>query len=284
MTETRPPLPDFTNPPVVEVALSVQYARLERLRVAQIGQLWGEFKDMFPKTEEHAPLAPAWEKFEPALPRVEIKVETSDVLPVPRVWFVNDEESELIQVQQDRFAHNWRKRGESDKYPRYEKIRESFKSELEKFRQFLLRENLGEITPDQAEVTYVNHISPNEAWENHSQVGEVVTVWTDHYSDNFLSNPEDVSFRARFRIRGADDKPLGRLHVVLQPAFSRTDQQPIFVLTLTARGEPLGSGIDAAMNFMDLGREWIVRGFTSITTQRMHQIWGRCDAEQPDRN
>lgn len=280
MTETRPPLPDFTNPPVVEVALSVQYASLERLRVAQIGQLWGEFKDRFPKTEEHAPLAAAWEKFEPAaLPRVGIKLETSDVPPVPRVWFVNDEETELIQVQQDRFAHNWRKRGESDEYPRYERIRKSFKSELEKFRQFLSRDNIGEITPDQAEVTYVNHITPNEAWQNHGQVGEVVTVLTERYSDNFLSRAEDALFRARFRIHGADGKPLGRLHVVLHPAFSRTDQQPIFVLTLTARGAPLGSGVDAAINFLDLGREWIVRGFTSITSQRMHHIWGRCDGK-----
>lgn len=278
MTETRPPLPDFTSPPVVEVALSVQYASLEKLRVAQMGQLWGEFKDRFPKTEEHAPLAAAWEKFEPvALPTVGIKFEASDVPPVPRVWFVNEEETELIQVQQDRFAHNWRKRGESDKYPRYESIRKSFKSELEKFRQFLSRENIGEITPDQAEVTYVNHISPNEVWQNHGQVSEVVTVWTEHYSDNFLSGPEDVLFRARFKIQDADKKPLGRLHVVLQPAFSRTDQRPIFVLTLTARGEPLGSGIDASMKFLDLGREWIVRGFTSITSPRVHHIWGRCD-------
>jgi uncharacterized protein (TIGR04255 family) len=280
MTDSRLLLPDFTNPPVVEVALSVQYAPLEKFRIAQMGQLWGEFKEKFPKTEEHAPLGAAWEKFEPiALPEVGIKLEASDVPPVPRLWFVNEEETELIQVQQDRFAHNWRKRGERDKYPRYESIRKSFKSELEEFRGFLLREKIGEITPDQAEVTYVNHISPNEAWQNHGQVGEVVTVWTERYSDSFLSAPEDVLFRTRFRIRDADKKPLGRLHVVLQPAFSRIDQKPIFVLTLTARGGPLGSGIDAAMKFLDLGREWIVRGFTSITSPRAHQIWGRWDGK-----
>jgi hypothetical protein len=49
----------------------------------------------------------------------------------------------------------------------------------------------------------------------------------------------------------------------------------MFLLTLTARGRPGSDGIPGVLQFLDVGREWIVRGFTSITTATMHKIWGR---------
>ena len=49
-------LPDFDNPPLIEVALSVQFDPLEQLRTPQIGLLWAEFRDRFPVTQEHVPL------------------------------------------------------------------------------------------------------------------------------------------------------------------------------------------------------------------------------------
>ena len=53
--------------------------------------------------------------------------------------------SKLIQIQKDRFIHNWRKVGEGDKYPRYEPIRDTFRFELEAFRTVLAREQFGHL-------------------------------------------------------------------------------------------------------------------------------------------
>jgi hypothetical protein len=47
MNDMSKPLPEFDNPPVVEVALSVQFEALATLRTPQIGLLWQEFRDRF---------------------------------------------------------------------------------------------------------------------------------------------------------------------------------------------------------------------------------------------
>ena len=103
-------LPDFANPPLAEVALSVQFEPLEQLRTAQIGLLWGEFRQRFPVTEEHAPLDSVIERFGVSRTSVlEPRLQMLETPPVPRVWFLNEAGTELIQVQQERFIHNWRR-------------------------------------------------------------------------------------------------------------------------------------------------------------------------------
>lgn len=79
---------------------------------------------------------------------------------------------------------------------------------------------------------------------------------------------------------GRDDHPsgscpVGRLHVELRPGTRKSDDAKLFVLTLTARGEPPSPDAAGLLAFHDLGHEWIVRGFTDLTTERMHEEWGR---------
>ena len=45
LPDPNTPLPEFDNPPVIEVALSVQFETLANLRTPQIGVLWQEFRD-----------------------------------------------------------------------------------------------------------------------------------------------------------------------------------------------------------------------------------------------
>jgi len=277
MSETRPRLPDFTNPPVIEVALSVQFEPLSGFRTSHFGLLWSDFRRQFPRTEEHPPRPPVIDQFGiRRAPKMDVRVEVA--LPVPQCRFLNDTGTELIQIQQDRFVHNWRKVGAGDEYPRYESVKRRFEQELGVFRQFLAREDLGELVPNQCEITYVNHIISGAGWERHGELGEVITVWTTRYSDTFLSGPEDIGLRVRYIIPGVDGSPIGRLLVSVDPAYRAEDDRPIYVLLLTARGRPIGQGIEGALGFLDIGREWIVRGFTSLTSPRMHEIWGRRNA------
>src|SRR2546422_5562505 len=144
MVADRPNIPDFDNPPVVEVVLSIQFEPLEGLHTAHLGLLWGQFRDRFPRTEDQPPLNRVIEDLEPSVPPEAggIRIEFFDRFPSPRLWFLNEDGTELIQVQQDRFIHNWRTVGEGKKYPRYERIRESFSKELTTFQQYLSREKL----------------------------------------------------------------------------------------------------------------------------------------------
>ena len=77
---------------------------------------------------------------------------------------------------------------------------------------------------------------------------------------------------------GDNGEPLGRLHVVEEPRIKLEDGSPLIRLTLTARGAPTKKDFGGVMAFFDIGREFIVRGFASITTAQMHRIWGRTDA------
>lgn len=270
-------LPDYQDPPLVETVLSIQFRPLQGFSLVHVGPLWHQFRDTFPLIEEYPPLEAARETFgQPAPTRMEVTIEEKP--PLPRVWFLNESKTELIQVQPDRFIHNWRRTGsELTTYPRYERVREKFRDEVRGFQQFLSDEMLGPIDIDQCEVTYVNHIEPSQAWHRHGQLEAVLRTWTVR-GLSFLPEAEDTRIHQRFVIRSDSGHPLGRLYVSLVPAWKAEEQSPIFILKLTARGFPINEGIEGAFAFFDLGREWIVKGFTDMTTTDMHRVWGRNDA------
>jgi len=266
-------LPDFRDPPLVETILSLQFQPLQEFSLVHVGLLWHKFRHTFPLIEERTPLDATRETFEAPSPRHE-EATIEGKPPLPRVCFLNESKTELIQIQADRFIHNWRKTGKiSTPYPRYERIRTNFRHEVWEFQEFLTDERLGKVAIDQCEITYVNHIEPSEAWHEHGQIEGVLRTWAAQQR-SFLPEPEDGSIQQRFVIRNDSSGPLGRLNVSLTPAWKEEDQSPIFVLTLTARGSPLDKGINGAFDFFDLGREWIVKGFLDLTTADMHRAWG----------
>ena len=74
------------------------------------------------------------------------------------MWFLTVDGTQLIQIQRDRFAFNWRKLDTDRQYPHYDQVRDDFVRQLEKFLGFLREEGLEDPNPDQVELTYVNHI------------------------------------------------------------------------------------------------------------------------------
>ncbi|HED19571.1 MAG TPA: TIGR04255 family protein [Gammaproteobacteria bacterium] len=269
-------LPDFDRPPLDEVALSVQFDPIQRLQTPQIGLFWSELRSAFPKTEQHPPLDPVTERFGPS-PRPSVRFEISNAPPAPRCWFLKEDSTELIQVQQDRLIHNWRSLDTGDSYPRYEHVRRQFESELEAFCNFLRSEKIGEFSPNQCEVTYTNAIVSGKGWDRHGQIGRLLAPISMAYSDDFLAEPESTRFQTQYVFNDDAGKPLGRLHISCQPAFKASDTSPIYLLNMIARGAPNGMEVSDILNFIDMGREWIVRGFASITTPEMHKIWERKD-------
>ena len=98
-------LPDFRNPPLVETVLSLQFQPLRGFKSVHVGLLWHQFRDTFPLIEEHPPLDVFHETFGVPPPgQVEVTIEEKP--PLPRVWFLDESETKLIQIQADRFIHN----------------------------------------------------------------------------------------------------------------------------------------------------------------------------------
>ncbi len=269
------PLPSFREPPVVEVVLAVSFETIPGLDNLQILRFWeGQLQAYFPKVEQQAPYSPPVERFGQRASMPQVKLELVGAPPTPRYWFINEADTEVIQLQSDWFARNWRKREHNPQYHRYESIREPFAQDFRRLTRFVEEHGLGSIKPIQCEVTYINQITLDEGWRDHSDLSKIVTVWQD--TDSFLPKPEQVQFLSSYVIPG-EERPLGRLHVSMQPAFTVAEQQPIYVLNVTARGYPLGDNLQGVLRFFDIGHEWVVRGFTSITSDVMHRVWGRDD-------
>lgn len=278
--ETARPLPDFGRPPVTEVVLDVQFDELAAFRVHHLGLVWQEFRSTYPRVEEHPPLDPLEERLRPLTAgSATMRFEVLNLPLVPRLWLLNDAGTDLIQVQKDRFIRNGRKTKGGNEYPRYGPLSTAFRNELARFQGFVTREGLGELRPTLCEVSYINHIEPCGVWERHGQLGEVFRIWAPRLGDDFLPDAESARLSVQYLMcQDAEDEPLGRLYIVVEPGFRSPDNTPLFVMRVTARGRPIGEDVEGIFRFMDVGREWIVRSFASVTTPAMHRHWERRDA------
>jgi uncharacterized protein (TIGR04255 family) len=269
------PLPSFERPPVNEVVLSVSFDRPAGFGIAHLGDFWhrklvSDLRDV----EEQAPYQPPVEVLSshPAPPFMNLQMLATP--PSPRLWAKSPDGTKLVQLQPNWFASNWRETAESKPpYPRWPVMEEFFLDYFHRFQDYLNEEGFGEVTPQQCEVSYINHIRPNPIWRDHSDIDKVLVL--AGATAEFLPRPENLQLAAAYRIKTADGTDRGRLHVNAQPAFQREGNLPILVLTLVARGDSLSPDEDGMMEFFRLGHEWIVRGFAAITTPAMHEEWGR---------
>jgi uncharacterized protein (TIGR04255 family) len=266
------PLPEYDNPPVVEVALSVEFLPLAGWRSPYAGRYWESLGLEYPTTEEMPPLPSSIETFN--------NEATAPQLPTPRIqfaepissrfWFISESGSELIQVQRDRFTTNWRKVTGEETYPRYDRsIRPRFIKEFARFQSFVTSAGLGSIEPQQCEVTYVNNIVRGEAWDTFADLSRLFSFWSGRGSSGFLPEPESLNFSGSFLM----PEKRGRLRFSVQHAISSTDMREIVQVQITARGRPASTTDEDVWAWLDFGRDWIVRGFTDLTTPKAHSIW-----------
>jgi uncharacterized protein (TIGR04255 family) len=274
VSSPKPPsLPEFERPPVIEVALGVQFDPIAALNSARIVEFWADrLRDRFPTADELQPIAPAVEWFGAPFP-MQFAFQFGARAASTRWLFADGAQNELVQIQQDRFVRNWRQIAEGDKYPRYPPLKQKFREDFELFEGFLTERGLPAPVPNQCEVTYVNHVDLTPG-QTSGEPQQYLSPWSGKYSDGFLPVPESVEVAARYPIlRGGE--PVGRLHITSSPVQSVQTGSWLFLLTLTARGRPATRDVEGVLDFLDLGREHVVRGFASVTTPDAHKTWGR---------
>ena len=264
------PLPKYAKPPVIEVALSVQFDRLD-ITAAHLGLIWQKYRERFPTIQEKPELESVIERFGPptkVVPAVRFEVGT---MPIPRNWFVSESGNELVQVQRDRFIRNWRKTEGGPDYPSYEKLRQKFVDDWELFVRFVTAEIKASVVPNQCEVTYVNILEDMQT----AQLPRLVAWVSGRCSDGYLGDPDDAELTLRYILKDESDHPWGRLHIAATPAIKASDGKPVVRLSVTARGAPRQKDESAVLEWLDKGHEAVVRSFTSITTKGMHAAWER---------
>jgi uncharacterized protein (TIGR04255 family) len=261
-------LPDFSNPPAVETLLGVHFKPLSGWTIPYFGLFWNEIRSEYPKVEVHPPLPS-----EMAL-RVEVDPKRTSfqvVSDIPvRCWFIHKSETRLVQIQSSAFIQNWRKLSPISPYLHYDDLRPSFVEMWRVFREFLRKNVVGEPIVTECEVTYINHIDRGRDWDRFAELPEITPTWAGLTSYRFLPPPLSVSIDAFYPI--GDNG--GRLEITLQPGVRKDDGTETIQLVLTARCKPRSIETEELMRCLDLGREWVVRGFTDFTSPRLHKIWG----------
>jgi uncharacterized protein (TIGR04255 family) len=265
-------LPEFEDPPISEVAISVLFSPLVNWRSAHAGLYWSRINDRYPRTETHPPLPTQIEQFDTEAvqrPTIQFEVVNPDI---SRFWFVADPATKLIQVQRDRFVINWRKIKGDETYPRYlAEMRPRFDKEWKDFAAFVSQQNIGNVDVQQCELTYINDLLKGEGWSTFPEALSLFAPWWHDGSDGFLPKPETLALTGSFRIPG----DLGRLHFNAMHVRRQIDNRESIRLELVARGKPASGEHDDLLTWMDMGHEWIVRGFADLTSKHAHALWKR---------
>lgn len=266
-------LPEYQHPPVVEVAASIQFANIRGLDAARLGLLWSRFRDSYPRTEQHPPLATASEIFESTRGgRVGFSAETS--FPVPRLWFLNSDGTRLVQVQSNRLVVNWRQLDTGKPYVRFSGLMSMLSESVDLLGVFLDDEKLESMKPDQVELTYVNHIRLGEKGSARAPLSRYISCWRSEPASWTLGTAEEASFRTQY-VLTRQGSASARLFVELDSGYTASSRTPIYVMNLIARGAPDTPTVESALSFFDEAHQWIVNGFTSLTTDEAHTLWGR---------
>lgn len=263
-------LPEYDAPPVNEVVIGVQFDTLTKFTAVHPGLFWQEIRNDYPKISVQPPLGSVFELFEDEKPK-KIKSGLTQIPPLPRCWFLDESENQLVQLQADRFIHNWKKVTGKEEYPHYESVQAEFVKLWNLFLEFTKKEELGNIAVNQWELTYVNYIFKGDEWASMDDLQNLFSCWAGRPSESCLPIPENIGIEVTYAF---PDK-FGRLHISLNPAFKKPEDTPIIRLNLTARGRLEQSDNSSISASFDLGHEWIVNGFTDFTTSKAHEIWKR---------
>lgn len=264
-------LPTYDRPPLVETILSVQFDRLHKLTGGHLGAFWSKNEVDWPRVTDAPPVDSEFEQFtEEDRWRSEglrLRLETT---PQIRLRARNAGADRMLQLQSDRFLLNWLK-AESGEYPRYEATRSEFARQFERFTEFVSSRQLGEVTPNQWELTYLNQIPRGSVWNSSVDwsffrpMGQCVGV-------EGMTELESFSGQWHFQL----PEKQGRLHISWQHGRRRNPSDEVIVLNLTARGpvSDRNRETSSVLQGLDLGRTAIVKTFESLMSDAANQYWG----------
>jgi hypothetical protein len=262
----------FVNPPLNEVSFSIQFETDVVDEVVALSAFLPKVRDQFPGLEKHPPVPPATETFEMA-PSMGPQLQLMAAPPTSRYWFISDDSTKIIQVQADRLMFNWRKVRGDEVYPRYAHLLPEFVEIVGKFLESLQ----GPVSPVAwVELQYINPIQAvGDTPGTHGQLARILRYLERDPERRYLPPVEDTQLQQRFRIEDGAGTPIGRLYVIAVPALDPQTMQPVYLVTMLARGRP-GEGDlpESAVGFFEQAHDLIVHGFREVTTDEMHKIWG----------
>lgn len=256
--------PKFSNPPVVETVIGVQFPELRGFSNVHFGLYWEQLRDRYPRFQD-----------KPRIPSMLAPTAGLHLMPggtPDRVWFMSaDEQGELIQLQPNRFHFNWRGQGQS--YPEFETNSRKFFEEFDRLKSFCATRAIDVPVPEICEVTYFNHLIPNENETALELFGKALAGLRWANADDFLPRvPTSAALAKIFDIQGTR----GKLHVNANLARNEQTKVDLIRLELTGRIPLESKAEEDFRRAIALAHEWVVWGFASVTDMDIQlKRWGR---------
>lgn len=271
---------NYGSPPVVEVAMSVQFEPPPTLNVAHLGAFWTTQRELFPNVRATPPIMATIEDFgaERQWLPPSLRLAFSDE-PQCRLQMTSNDGQWMCQIQSDRLVVNWRKKVQE--YPRFDETFIRFRSAWQSLERFFDEEKIPPPSARLWELTYVNRIPQGDLWRS---PGDWPSIFPGLWGGEFASTQGLAlcGLRGQWVWDFAPQK--ARLYVEPSPARSVDDPpSDLLMLNLTARG-PIelndddarntggGKGIEDGMN---LGHDLIVFTFDAIASNRAKEYWNR---------
>jgi uncharacterized protein (TIGR04255 family) len=247
--------PDFDNPPVVEVALAIEFIPLKGLDIPKAVLFW----------QQSLPEYAIFQVQPPIINPNTALIGMAGQLP-QRCWFMDQSGARLVQIQHDRLIYNWRKTDAAEAYPHYGPVRDAFLHIWRRFGRFLEEQKLEGPKVQQCEVTYIDHLDLQPV----AKLGDVSPLFAGSM-EKFLPGTALVNFSTAFLLPDNE----GQLTIGLQSARRNADDKALYQMTSTVRLPLASPGLSDVQKALDSGHQWSVDAFTGFISTKLQDSWGR---------
>lgn len=263
-------MPEPEGRPVNEVVLAVAIRPQDALAGPRLSQLLGTYAASHPRVQTVVPYEmPAELPHSAGITPPPQQIEIVGLDLRPRFWFLSNDDTEIIQVQRDYIAFNWRRGGGDAPYVHYDSIRTKFADLLETLTSSLRELEGAEIQPIRTEITYVNIIRRNRLWHALSDAHKVFRLdfpQIDRY--------ERLTFSVSRPITSVDGSLDGRLHLEIKSGFDWLKEEPALGLNITARSVDMHDGsLTKVTAFLDRGHDEANSEFRELLTEDARLLW-----------
>lgn len=255
---------DFDRPPAVETSLGFFFNKIAGWNVLHFGALWERFKNKYALTEFPPPIIAT-----PTVPPLTLQWSPSESIIPLRVLFTDASRSQLVQVQNEFFLHNWRKTDETPDYQHYDHILPLFREDWSIYLTFLEGQKLPRPAILRSEMSYFNHIVRGQDFETYEDLPKVFRNWRGFEKNPVFNSLEFAAFNV------VQPVGVGKIQVVVGPGVRTTDGKEILQVNLTASVVPSGSGNDSIFLALSGCHQIALQSFDSFFTDEMLAKWGR---------
>jgi len=202
--------------PLDEIIFDIGFKKLENFKTEEVSLYQKEIDKKFTKIESKQ-----------YLPKKPNTADINYLFSNIRSWLINKNEDEVIQLQNDRFVYNWRKR--STEYNSYEDKRKDFIKYFDKFCTFYKTK---ELNFDLLQLSYRNHIDL-DYFKSDFDLNKIDEIFPFLKIDSFKSVGKIQNYQQIIEIKTFQEDNVS-LIIKIQYGTRNFDQKPLIIYEIIA--------------------------------------------------